>query len=198
MRLGLTGGIGSGKSTVAALFVAQGATLIDTDAIAREITQSGGAAMPAIEARFGRALIAADGGLNRVRMRELAFSDPQARQGLEAIVHPLIGRICDERAAAARTPLTVFDVPLLVESKRWRSIVDRVLVIDAREETQTERVIARSGWTAEAVRAVIRQQATRNLRRSAADALIYNENLTVAELGEKVQALYKLWITPIA
>ena len=189
LRIGLTGGIGSGKSTVASILVADGATLIDTDAIARAITQPHGAAMPAIEAAFGPSVVAADGSMDRARMRELVFADPPAKQRLEAILHPVIGAECEAQAAAAGPGLIVFDVPLLVESKRWRARVDRVLVVDATEETQLQRVIARSGWTPEAVRAVIAQQAPRSARRAAADAVIFNEALSLEELALEVRAL---------
>jgi dephospho-CoA kinase len=188
-RIGLTGGIGSGKSTVASILVADGATLIDTDAIARAITQAQGAAMPAIAAAFGPSVVAEDGSMDRARMRELVFADPTAKQRLEAILHPAIGAECEARAAAAGPGLIVFDVPLLVESKRWRALVDRVLVVDATEETQLQRVVARSGWAPEAVRAVIAQQAPRSARRSAADAVIFNEALSLEELALEVRAL---------
>jgi dephospho-CoA kinase len=194
MRIGLTGGIGSGKSTVASELVALGANLVDTDAIARAMTAPGGAAMPALEAEFGRSIVTPEGSMDRARMREIAFLDPMSKRRLEAILHPLIGVECERQAAAAATgqPI-VFDVPLLVESKRWRGIVDRVLVIDASEQTQLERVIARSGWKPDAVRAVIAQQAHRALRRAAADAVIYNERLTLAELSSIVRGLWKQW-----
>lgn len=196
LRIGLTGGIGSGKSTVAALLVEAGAALVDTDAIARAITLPGGAAMPALEAEFGASAVAADGSLDRARMRELVFADPGAKRRLEAIVHPLIGAECDRQAATALARGghgVVFDVPLLVESKRWRAIVDRVLVVEATEETQVRRVMARSDWTAEAVRLVIAQQAERPLRRTAADAVIFNEDLSLAELSAAVRVLWERW-----
>ncbi|SCX54284.1 dephospho-CoA kinase [Variovorax sp. EL159] len=193
-RIGLTGGIGSGKSTVAALLVAQGAVLVDTDAIARAIAQPGGAAMPAIEAAFGRSVIAPDGGLDRAGMRQIVFTDASAKARLESILHPLIGAETQRQAAAAgEDAIVVFDVPLLVESGRWRAIVERVLVVDATEETQLKRVVARSAWTPEAVRAVIAQQAPRKARRAAADAIIFNESLTLAELEIEVQGLWKQW-----
>jgi len=193
-RIGLTGGIGSGKSTIAALLVAEGAVLVDTDAIARRIAQPGGLAMPAIETAFGRAAIAPDGGLDRAGMRQLVFADDSARKRLESILHPLIGAETERLASAAGPDaVVVFDVPLLVESGRWRALVDRVLVVDASEETQLRRVVARSGWTAEAVRAVIAQQAARKLRRAAADAVIFNESLSLEELGGQVRSLWKRW-----
>lgn len=193
-RIGLTGGIGSGKSTVAAQLVAQGAVLVDTDAIARSIAQAGGIAMPALEAAFGRAVIAPDGSLDRAAMRQLVFADAGAKARLESILHPLIGAETQRQAAAAgEDAIVVFDVPLLVESGRWRAIVDRVLVVDATEATQLKRVVARSGWTPEAVRAVIAQQAPRHARRAAADAVIFNESLTLEELETEVQGLWKQW-----
>ena len=193
-RIGLTGGIGSGKSTVAGLLVAQGAVLVDTDAIARSIAQAGGIAMPALEATFGRGVIAPDGGLDRAAMRQIVFADAGAKLRLESILHPLIGTETQRQAAAAgEDAVVVFDVPLLVESGRWRAIVDRVLVVDATETTQLKRVVARSGWTPEAVNAVIAQQASRRARRAAADAVIFNESLTLVELETEVQGLWKQW-----
>jgi dephospho-CoA kinase len=194
MRIGLTGGIGSGKSTVASMLVLLGAVLVDTDAIAKAITAPGGSAMPALEAEFGRSIVTPEGSLDRSRMREIAFLDPEAKKRLEAILHPLIGLQCERQAASARPGQTiVFDVPLLVESRRWRGIVDRVLVIDATEQTQLERVVARSGWTPDAVRTVIAQQADRILRRAAADAVIYNERLSLVELSSNVRGLWERW-----
>lgn len=199
LRIGLTGGIGSGKSTVAALLVAQGAKLVDTDAIARHITLAGGAAMGPIEAAFGRSVVAPDGGLDRTLMRKRAFDDPEAKRQLESLLHPLIGIECERQAAAAADALAiVFDVPLLIESQRWRERVDRVLVVDARESTQVQRVIARSGWTSEVVGLVIAQQAQRATRRAAADALIYNDAITLVELSNTVRRLWKQWGLPQA
>jgi dephospho-CoA kinase len=196
-RIGLTGGIGSGKSTVAAMLVAEGAVLVDTDAIARDIASPGGIAMPAVEAAFGPAVIASDGGLDRAAMRQIVFADGSARKRLESILHPLIGAETERLAAAAGERATVvFDVPLLVESGRWRAIVERVLVVDASEETQLRRVVARSGWTPEAVRAVIAQQAPRPLRRAAADAVICNESLSLEELAAEVRGLWNRWVRP--
>lgn len=196
MRIGLTGGIGSGKSTVAAMLATLGAALIDTDAIARAIARPGGAAMPAIEAEFGPAVLDAGGGLDRARMRELVFADAAAKRRLEVILHPLIGAEAERQAALAGASPIVFDVPLLVESRRWRRIVDRVLVVDASEATQRERVIARSGWTPEAVQAVIAQQARRSERRAAADAVIFNEGLRLDALADEVRSLWARWTLP--
>ena len=191
MRIGLTGGIGSGKSTVAAALVELGgALLVDTDAISRALTAPGGGAMAAIEARFGRPFVASDGALDRAAMRELAFRDPAAKQTLESILHPMIGAETARQAAlAAACQRVVFDVPLLVESGRWRRLVDRVLVVDCDESTQIARVMARSGLSEGAVRAILAQQATRAQRRAAADAVIHNDGLTLSQLREEVGQL---------
>ncbi|OWQ45066.1 dephospho-CoA kinase [Roseateles noduli] len=191
VRIGLTGGIGSGKSTVAAALVdLGGALLVDTDAISRALTLPGGGAMPAIAAQFGPDFVSTDGALDRTAMRELAFRDPSAKRALEAILHPMIGAETARQAAlAGPEQRIVFDVPLLVESGRWRRRVDRVLVVDCREETQVARVMARSGLSEAAVRAILAQQATRTERRAAADAVIHNDGLTLAQLREEVGRL---------
>ena len=192
-RIGLTGGIGSGKSTVARALVGCGACLVDTDAIARALTLPGGAAMPALAQTFGAEIAAADGALDRERMRALAFADPGAKQRLEAVLHPLIGAEAQRQAAAAGSMPVVFDVPLLTESKHWRQRVQRVLVVDCEETTQVQRVMQRSGWSEDAVRRVIAQQAPRTARRRIADAVIYNDGLSAEELGAEVRALWALW-----
>ena len=194
LRIGLTGGIGSGKSTVASRLVRLGATLVDTDLIARQLSLAGGVAMPLIAAQFGPELIDASGGLDRARMRELVFADPESKRRLEAILHPLIGQETERQAAAATGAAIVFDVPLLVESTSWRDKVDRVLVVDCRESTQIERVVARSGWTIDAVRAVIDQQAPRQARRGAADAVIVNDGITLAQLEDEVSTIWRSWV----
>ena len=196
LKIGLTGGIGSGKSTVAGFWVEAGASVIDVDAISRQLSAAGGAAMPSIVAEFGSTLLAADGGLDRTQMRELAFADPSVRLRLEAILHPLIGAGTQAAAAvaeAAGSKLVVFDVPLLVESGRWRARVDRVLVVDCRPETQIERVQMRSGWSRAAVLAVLAQQASRRQRRACADAVIANENQGLATLRAQVLNLAARW-----
>jgi len=194
MRIGLTGGIGSGKSTVAALLVARGALLVDTDAIARSLTAPGGAAMPALAQAFGPGILAADGALSRQTMRQLAFSDAGAKQRLEAILHPLIGTEASRQAAAAIAgqPL-VFDVPLLAESAHWRGRVDKVLVIDCLEATQVARVAQRPGWDLVMAQRVLAQQATRHRRRAVADAIIFNEGISVQALADEVSALGVMW-----
>lgn len=193
LHIGLTGGIGSGKSTVARVLVERGAVLIDTDAIARSLALPGGAAIDAIRTEFGPTAIDAAGGLDRARMRELVFADAQAKGRLEAILHPMIGQECNRQAVAAAGKTTVFDVPLLVESSHWRTRVDRVLVVDCATETQVGRVMNRSGWTREAVLAVIAQQASRERRRACADAVIHNDGLTLDELAKQVDLLLTLW-----
>ena len=197
LRIGLTGGIGSGKSTVAAALAALGASVIDTDAIARSLTLPGGGAIAAIAEQFGAGFIDASGALDRSRMRELAFADPAARQRLEAILHPLIRAETARQAEAAQGTAIVFDVPLLIESGRWREQVERVLVVDCREATQVERVMARSGWTREAVQAVLAQQASRRSRRAGADAVIYNDGLSHEELRAEVRALWEGWCASV-
>ena len=194
LRIGLTGGIGSGKSTVAALLVQHGAVLIDTDAIARELTAPGGAALPALAATFGQQILATDGALDRTAMRQRVFAEPAERRRLEAVLHPLIGQECDRRAQAATGRPLVFDVPLLTESAHWRQRVDRVLVVDCDEAVQVQRVIARSGWDEATVRQVMAQQAARGRRRAVADAVIHNDGLTLEALAAQVAALWAHWL----
>lgn len=191
--IGLTGGIGSGKSTAAQGLVALGAHLVDTDAIARALTLPGGAAIPALAAEFGADALAADGALDREKMRRLVFADPGAKARLEAMLHPLIGAEASRRAAASGGRPVVFDVPLLTESSHWRARVDRVLVIDCDEATQAARVAQRPGWTEEVARRVIAQQAPRAARRASADAVICNEGLTIAQFQAELRALWALW-----
>jgi dephospho-CoA kinase len=189
LHLGLTGGIGSGKSTVARMLEAHGATVIDADAIARACTAPGGRAIPAISETFGAPFITAQGALDREQMRALVFEQPSARQTLEAIIHPLVGEEIRRQSDAATTRCIVFDIPLLVESPRWRPTLDRVLVVDCLPSTQRARVQARSGWSDETTEAVIRSQASRALRLAAADACIFNEGLSLAQLRGVVSRL---------
>jgi dephospho-CoA kinase len=191
--IGLTGGIGSGKSTVARLLLGCGAHLVDTDAIARSLTLAGGAAMPAVAAAFGPQAVAADGALDRERMRERVFADPDAKRQLEAILHPMIGQEARRQATAAHGRPVVFDVPLLTESSHWRARVQRVLVVDCHATTQVARVAARPGWTAEAAQRVVEQQATRAARRGIADAVIFNDGISLALLEAEVHALWAAW-----
>lgn len=192
LRLGLTGGIGSGKSTVGQFLARRGAALIDADAIARSVTAPGGAAMEAITNEFGPAFVNAQGALDRERMRALAFEDPLAKRRLEAIVHPLVGQAIDiaaQHATASGHTCLVFDIPLLVESGRWRGQLDRVLVIDCSAQTQMARVQARSNLKTEAIQAIIAAQATRVQRLAAADLVIFNEGVDLVELERLTSAL---------
>jgi dephospho-CoA kinase len=177
VRLGLTGGIGSGKSTVAALLAERGAVVIDADAVARSITAVGGAALPAIRAQFGDAVCSADGAMDRAAMRELVFSRPQARVQLEAIVHPLVTQETQRQLHAAQrqgAAVVVHDIPLLVESGKWTAQLDAVMVVDCDEATQVQRVMQRSGLTESAIRSIMAAQASRDVRRDAADVLLFN------------------------
>jgi dephospho-CoA kinase len=187
--VGLTGGIGSGKSTVAGLLADVGATVIDTDAISRELTGPGGHASAAIAASFGAAFVSLTGAMDREKMRAFVFSDPLAKRKLEALLHPLIGAQTRERAQAATTRFVVFDVPLLVESLHWRARVDCVWVVDCAPETQVQRVMARSGWSRQAVEQVIAAQASREQRARAADAVIYNDGIDLASLQQQLESL---------
>lgn len=192
--IGLTGGIGSGKSTVASVLVECGAVLVDTDAIARSLTAPRGAAMPAVAEAFGARSVAEDGSLNREAMRERVFADPSAKARLQAILHPLIGLEAQTQARAAGAAPVVFDVPLLAESAHWRQRVQRVWVVDCLESTQVRRVVQRSGWTEDQVRRVIAQQASRATRRAIADAVIFNDSLNRDALGDEVRALWRWWL----
>ncbi len=191
-RIGLTGGIGSGKSTVARVLADCGAAVIDADAISRLLTAPGGLAVSAIAQRFGDHFITAEGAMNRDLMRQLAFDDPVSRQRLESIIHPLVRDEVTaqmECAIVAGRKCLVFDVPLLVESGRWRQQVDRVLVIDCSEATQIERVTTRNNFSREAVQKIIAGQATRDQRLAAADICIYNDGLTLESLDALIRQL---------
>ncbi len=173
--IGLTGGIGSGKSLVADLFAASGASVIDTDQIAHQLTAPNGLAMPQIRDAFGDAFLTAEGALDRARMREKVFSDAGARRQLEAILHPLISQESASAAQEARGSYVVFVVPLLVESGRWLDRVDRVLVVDCPESLQIQRVMQRNGFSVTQVEAIMATQATRGQRLAAADDVIIND-----------------------
>lgn len=190
LRLGVTGGIGSGKSTFAAMLRDCGAALIDADAIARAVTEAGGPAIADIRDTFGADYIDAQGALDRVRMRALVFADAGAKERLEAIVHPLVGNAIAHAAAVAAQAgqrLIVFDIPLLTESPRWARQLDAVLVVDCREESQVARVQARNGLTEDAIRAIMATQSSRAMRRAAADFVVYNDALTLSDLQTKAR-----------
>ena len=195
--IGLTGGIGSGKSTVSQMLTELGAHLVDTDAISRSLTAPQGAAIPLIAQHFGDDLITPEGAMDRARMRELAFSDASALTRLEGILHPLIQQHAAEHAGLALPHQhVIFDVPLLAEAgphSHWRQRVDRILVIDAEPETQIARVMVRSGWPREAVEAVLAKQAQRETRLALADHVILNEGLSLQQLRNEVEKLWQLW-----
>ena len=191
--VGLTGGIGSGKSAAAAEFERLGAAVVDTDAIAHELTQAGGAAILELERIFGRDAITKNGAMDRDKMRARVFADPAAKKALEALLHPLIREESRRRIAAARAPYVIHVVPLLVESPDYRSRVDRVLVIDVPEDLQVERVRSRSGLSEAEVRAIVAAQATRAQRLAAADDLIENRG-TIEALREQVAALHRKYL----
>jgi dephospho-CoA kinase len=194
LRIGLTGGIGSGKSTAAAAFVARGATLIDADAISRSLTQPAGAAIAPLRDAFGDAVIDAQGALDRAAMRERAFADPAMRSRLEAILHPLIARQAEQEAARAASTPIVFDIPLLSRASVWRVQVHRILVIDCSARTQIERVLRRPGWTLETAERVVAAQSPRAERRALADALIHNDaGFTLEQLDSAIGDLLRLW-----
>jgi dephospho-CoA kinase len=194
LHIGLTGGIGCGKTTVANMFAALGASVVDTDLIAHSMTVAGGPAMAAISAEFGPAYLSADGALDRAAMRALVFSDPSARHRLEAILHPLIRAAAEREAAAAIGAYVIFVVPLLIESGNWRGRVARVLAIDCSEQTQISRVMARNGLQEAQVRAIMATQVSREQRLAAADDVIRNDD-GVAALAPQVEALHQQYIT---
>ena len=190
--VGLTGGIGSGKSAAADEFAKLGATVVDTDAIAHELTQKGGAAVAEVERNFGKDFIVA-GAMDRKRMRDHVFADPAAKRSLEALLHPMIREESARRIAAATGPYVVHVVPLLIEAPDYRRRVDRVLVVDCPEEAQVERVRARSGLSEDEVRAIMRGQVPRAERLAAADDVIDNGGARDA-LRNQVAALHQKYL----
>jgi dephospho-CoA kinase len=194
--VGLTGGVGSGKSTIATMLSARGAAIIDADAIAHQLTNTGGAAIEALREAFGTAAIAADGSLDRARMRAHVFSDSAARTRLESLLHPMIRIAMRERGAeliAGGCPYAVFVVPLLVETGSWRGNVDRVLLIDCSQATQIARVRARSGVDEKLAQRIIAAQATRPQRLAAADDVLINE-APLEEIQRKVGHLHRAYL----
>jgi dephospho-CoA kinase len=193
-KIGLTGGIGSGKTRVADLFAEWGAAVIDTDVIAHDLTSPGGAAMEAIRHEFGPDVISPTGALDRQAMRDLVFESPEARQRLESIIHPMISSVTQKRAAAAQGCYLVFVVPLLVESGRWHDRVDRICVVDCDPETQISRVQARSGLTPEAIARIMSAQASRESRLAVADDVIVNDGHTsFDELVRRAREVHDAW-----
>ena len=195
-RIGLTGGIGSGKSTATAMLGEAGACVIDADAISRAMTAPNGSAIAAIQHHFGVDFIAADGSLNREKMRALIFTNIHAKQQLENIVHPLIQLEIQyqfQTAVSAQAKLVVYDIPLLVESKHWRQSVDQVLVVDCLPETQIRRVMSRNLLQREAIEKIIANQASREQRLKAADIVIYNESISINQLRDEVNQVARLF-----
>lgn len=191
--VGLTGGIGSGKSAVSDRFAALGIAVVDTDVIAHELTAAGGGAIAAIGATFGPGFVGEDGALDRSRMRSAVFSDPSERKRLEAILHPMIRGESDRRIKAAGSAYAVLAIPLLVESGIDRERIHRVLVVDCTEDAQVSRVMRRSRLAEEEVRRIIAAQASRVRRLAAADDVIDNSG-TLAELDLKVDALHRRYL----
>lgn len=185
---GLTGGIGSGKSTVAKMLAARGASIVDADAQAKALTEPGGRAIDALVQAWGPDVLDANGAMDRAAMRDRVFKSPQDKQRLEAILHPLIAQATQEAIDAADHAWVICDVPLLVESVRWRSRLAGVWVVDCTEETQMARVRARNQWPDATIRAVISQQATRKQRLASADIVTFNENYSIQELDAIVGA----------
>ena len=194
--VGLTGGVGSGKSTIAGMLMRHGAGIVDADAIAHDLTRPGGAAIEAIRNAFGDGAVAGDGSLDRAWMRTRAFGDPGVRQQLENILHPLIRAESDRRAAEhakAGCPYVVFVIPLLVESGDFRDRFDRILVVDCSEATQIARVCQRPGIEPATARAILAAQATRVQRLEAADEVLFNE-APLDDISSRVDTLHQRYL----
>lgn len=191
--VGLTGGIGSGKSAAAEEFARLGATVVDTDAIAHELTAAGGAAVPEVRRLFGRAFVDSSGAMDRKRMRDLVFSDAEEKARLEALLHPMIRAESERRIASAAGPYVVLVVPLLVESPGYRARLGRVLVVDCPEALQISRVRQRSGLPEAEVRRIIASQIQRERRLAAADHVIDNSG-TIAALQQRVRELHENYL----
>ncbi len=192
LRIGISGGIGSGKSTVCQSFARKGATVVDLDAISRASTAAGGRAIAAVKAIFGAGFIDETGAMDRTKMRDLVFSDAGARSRLEGIVHPLIAlEVASQADTAQKMGLAciVFDIPLLVESAHWRTSLDRILMVDCSVDTQIQRVQTRSGLSETEVRSILRAQSSRRQRLEVADAVIFNEGKNLLEIERELQSL---------
>ncbi|WP_374494398.1 dephospho-CoA kinase [Zoogloea sp.] len=191
--VGLTGGIGSGKSAAADMFADLGAALVDTDRIAHALTGPGGAAMTAIRAAFGNGVLTEDGALNRAAMRALAFESHDARKRLEGILHPMIRQESERQCLAASAPYVILAVPLLIESGTYRERVQRLCVVDCPEAMQVVRVMQRSGLEESQVRAIMAAQASRAERLAAADDILDNGG-TLDALREQVSGLHRHYL----
>jgi len=191
-RVGLTGGIASGKSTVVKFFAALGVPIIDTDQVARDVVEPGQPPLERLVERFGRAILTPDGHLDRPKLREIVFSDPRARADLEALTHPAIGTAVEAWSAAAGGPYQILIIPLLVE-KNLTSQVDRVLVVDCDEELQIRRLQARDGATVEQARAILNAQTSRNARLKSAHDVIQNDG-DLSAVRDQVSALHACYL----
>jgi dephospho-CoA kinase len=191
--LGITGGIGSGKTSVSNFFAEFGASIIDTDVIAHELCKPNGMAMPLIKSNFGEDFIQADGAMNRSKMRELIFKDAQVKQQLESILHPLIRQQTELMATQSTGLYAILVIPLLIESKKWVNRLDRILVIDCKEETQIQRVMQRNGFNREQVLQIMAAQVNRHERLQYADDLINTEN-DFATIRQQVEVLHKKYV----
>jgi dephospho-CoA kinase len=191
--VGLTGGIGSGKSAAADEFARLGATVVDTDVIARDMTAAGGAAIPALRGLFGAEYFEGSGAMDRAKVRDRVFSDPTAKKSLEGILHPMIRAESERQIAAANGPYVIYVVPLLVESGNYRSRVQRVAVVDCPEEVQVERVRRRSQLPEDEIRRIVATQVPRARRCAAADDLIDNGG-TLDALHKQVQELHQTYL----
>lgn len=195
LRIGVTGGLGSGKSTVSRIFASLGAPVIDTDEISRALTAAGGAALPALRQAFGDSVFNADASLNRRALRTLILNDPSAKSRLESVLHPMILQEVIRQLGQLEAAYVLIVVPLLVETGAYDSILERVLVVDCSEDTQVRRALARGGWDETEIRAMMATQAGRQTRLERADDVIANEGgidaLTsqVAALNEKYHSL---------
>lgn len=188
LKIGLTGGLGSGKTTVSQAFARLGAQIIDTDEISHELTAPDGAAIPAIRAGFGDAVFNPDGTLDRAALRAKILADADVKRRLEAILHPLIRREVSIRLEAAQASYALIVIPLLVETGGYDDLLNRVLVVDCGEETQVRRALARGGWSEAEIRAMIARQASRKRRLGRADDVI-DSDCELAELSGRVAAL---------
>jgi len=190
-RIGLTGGIGSGKSTLGRMLMTRGFALIDADAVSKTLTGKGGAAINAIREAFGDSFIASDGSMDRNLMRQRVFSQPQAKAQLESILHPLIRSTIEGQESAFKAkgkPLVVLDIPLLTESAQWQQALDGIIVVDCSPARQMTRVIARNGWTPQEVQAVMNAQASREQRLACATWVIDNDSDDLQYLQQQADA----------
>lgn len=193
VSIGLTGGIGSGKTTVANFFAQLGVSVIDTDVIAHNLTAPGGVAIAAIRHAFGDEFIDADGAMDRQKMRTYVFADPNAKQRLENILHPQIRQACEDAAQAAQGKYVIFVVPLLIESGTWLQRVKKTLVVDCDEETQIARVMQRNQFSREQVRSIMQTQASRELRLKYADDVI-NSQQELTQVKQQVELLHQKYL----